>query len=62
MNPEDSDDVRDKITWRRMVYPDALEESPNGGTWVELPARQRFTGQELLEQTSFAPPLLEDEA
>ena len=61
VNPEDENDVRDKITWRRIVYPDALEESPDGGAWVELPARQRFTGAELLEQAAFAPPLLEDE-
>ncbi len=62
VNPLDQDDIRDKITWRRMVYPDAIEESPNGGEWVELPARQRFSGAELLEQADFAPPLLEDEA
>lgn len=61
VNPEDSDDVRDKITWRRMVYPDALNESPDGGRWVELPARQRFSGAELLEQVTFAPPLLDKE-
>lgn len=61
INPEDSNDVRDKITWRRMVYPDAIEESPDGGNWVELPARQRFTGQELLEQVEFAPPLITDQ-
>lgn len=62
INPEDENDVRDKITWRRMVYPEALEESPDGGAWVELPARQRFTGAELLQQVAFAPPLLEGEA
>jgi len=58
VNPEDEDDVRDKITWRRMVYPDAPDESPDGGDWVELPTRQRFTGSELLQQAEFAPPLL----
>ncbi len=61
INPEDQNDIRDKISWRRMVYPEAVEESPDGGAWVELPARQRFTGEELLEQAAFAPPLLEDE-
>jgi hypothetical protein len=44
-----------------MVYPDAIEESPDNGRWVELPARQRFTGAELLDQVAFAPPLLDDE-
>ena len=61
VNPEDEDDVRNRMTWQRMVYPDALEESPAGGAWVELPARQRFTGSELLAQVEFVPPLLEDE-
>lgn len=61
VNPDDIDDVRDKITWRRMVYPDAIEESPDNGTWVELPARQRFSGTELLQQVEFAKPLLRSE-
>lgn len=60
VNPADENDVRDRITWRRMIYPDAVEESPDGGEWVELPARQRFTGAELLEQAEFAPPLLDN--
>ena len=60
VNPEDEDDIRDRITWQRMVYPDAIEASPAGGAWVELPARQRFTGNELLSQVEFAPPLLEE--
>lgn len=59
INPEDQNDIRDKITWRRMIYPDAVEESPDGGEWVELPARQRFSGAELLEQATMAPVLLE---
>lgn len=61
VNPENELDVREKITWRRMIYPDAVEESPDSGAWIELPARQRFTGTELLNQVEFAPPLLEDE-
>ena len=44
-----------------MVYPDAPHESPDGGEWVELPKRQRFTGEELLKQIEIAPPLLENE-
>lgn len=61
INPNDPNDIRDKITWRRMVYPDMVEQSPDGGEWVELPGRQRFTGAELLQQVEFAPKLLEDE-
>jgi broad specificity phosphatase PhoE len=61
VNPNDPSDVRDKIQWRRMVYPEALSESPDNGEWVELPHRQRFSGAELVEQAGMAPPLLEEE-
>lgn len=58
VNPHDENDVRDKLHWRRMVYPDALHESPDGGQWVELPERQRFSGAELLAQAEFAERLI----
>lgn len=61
VNPEDSSDIRDKIHWRRMIYPDAVHESPDGGQWVELPARQRYSGKDLLAQAEFAPRLLDGE-
>jgi broad specificity phosphatase PhoE len=61
VNPDDTDDIRDKITWRRIVYPDVVDQSPDNGEWVELPARQRFNGAELIQQVSFAPPLLVNE-
>lgn len=61
VNPLDETDIREKITWRRMVYPDALQESPDNGEWVEIPARQRFTGAELLEQLRLAERLLDGE-
>ena len=59
VNPLDPSDVREKLHWRRIIYPDVIAESPDNGQWVELPARQRFTGTELLEQAAFAAPLLE---
>jgi broad specificity phosphatase PhoE len=62
VNPHDSSDVRDKITWRRMIYPDAVDQSPDGGRWVDLAKRQRFTGTELLEQAELAPRILDDVA
>ncbi len=60
VNPNNTDDVRDRITWQRMIYPDAIAESPAGGAWVELPARQRFTGSELLAQAEIVKPLLDE--
>lgn len=59
VNPYDSNDIREHIRWRRYIYPDAVEESPFGGKWFELPPRRRFTGVELLEQTEAVPRLLE---
>lgn len=61
VNPNDPNDIRDKIHWRRIVYPDALRDSPDSGEWVELPGRQRYTGAELLRQIAFSEPLLENE-
>jgi len=61
VNPHDPSDVRDKIQWRRLVYPDNIAESPDGGNWVELPKRQRFNGEELLTQLDLAPPLLDQD-
>lgn len=60
VNPDDPNDIRDKIQWQRMVYPDAIEESPNGGNWSELPKRQRYTGAELIQQIDIAPPILKE--
>lgn len=61
VNPDDRSDIRNKMHWRRIVYPDAIAESPDNGEWVELPDRQRYTGTELLEQAEFAPRLLKEE-
>jgi broad specificity phosphatase PhoE len=61
VNPKDPRDIREKIQWRRMVYPNAVADSPDNGEWIELPKRQRFTGAELLEQANMAPPLLADD-
>ncbi|HEY8885943.1 MAG TPA: histidine phosphatase family protein [Candidatus Microsaccharimonas sp.] len=58
INPDDPQDIREKLRWRQMIYPDAIHESPDGAAWVELPIRQRFIGSELLEQVEIAPPLL----
>lgn len=60
VNPHDPTDIREKLQWRRMIYPDAIDQSPDGGQWVELPARQRFTGAELRSQAEFAPRLLQE--
>lgn len=60
VNPNDPDDIREKLQWRRIIYPDAIDQSPDGGNWIELPGRQRFTGEELRHQAEFAPQLLQE--
>lgn len=50
VNPADPSDIRDKLQWRRYIYPNDPERSPFGGQWVELSARRRYTGKELVDQ------------
>lgn len=50
INPEDPDDIRDKLHWRRYIYPDDPASSPFEGKWVELSERRRYTGEELIAQ------------
>lgn len=59
VNPEDETDVRDKINWRRIIYTDKPEASPDGGAWREIGQRRRFSSDELLGQLTIAPPILD---
>lgn len=59
INPEDPNDVRDKMRWRRYTYPDKLDESPDRGQWVELAERRRYSGAELLRQAERSERLLD---
>jgi len=61
VNPEDPTDVREKLHWRRYIYPDAPSESPHGGKWIELSERRRYTGAELLTQAEQSVNLLHGE-
>lgn len=58
VNPQDESDVRDKIHWRRYIYPDVPDSSPDGGEWIELTDRRRYSGAELLAQANQSPNLL----
>lgn len=58
VNPNDPNDIRDKLHWRRYTYPDNIKSSPDNGEWVELAERRRYTGAELLRQAARAPRLL----
>lgn len=58
VNPEDSADVREKLTWRRMTDPVMPGRSPFGGAWAELPARPKYSGAQLMEQAEYVSRLL----
>ncbi|HEX8390640.1 MAG TPA: histidine phosphatase family protein [Candidatus Saccharimonadales bacterium] len=58
VNPADPTDIRPKLAWRRYTYPDKPTASPDGGEWVALPDRQRFSGEDLLAQIELAPNLI----
>ena len=60
VNPEDPDDVRDKLQWMRMIHPTAPELSPFGGQWIELTHRRTYSVQDGLARVATSPNLLPD--
>lgn len=56
-NPQDERDVRPYIGWRRMIQPDALDQSPFDGQWQELPDDRFMTSTELLTSVDKVPRL-----
>jgi broad specificity phosphatase PhoE len=58
VNPLNPEDVRPKVKWRRYTNPSNPDDSPDGGEWTELPDRQRYSGQELLDQLEISSNLL----
>lgn len=58
-NPDDPEDVRDKIRWRRYINPLDEDNVPFDGQWVELKERRRYFGSELIGQAERSPCLLQ---
>ena len=58
INPEDSQDIREKIHWRRYINPIDLDDVPEDGRWIELSERRRFRGGDLRAQVEQFPALL----
>lgn len=50
VNPDDPEDIRGSMHWRRLVYPTDPASSPDGGNWVELPNRRRYAEDDLRVQ------------
>jgi broad specificity phosphatase PhoE len=61
VNPTEPCDVREKLSFRRMINATDIASSPFGGDWIELPPRPMYSGAELLTQTERAPRLIPDE-
>ena len=59
-NPNDAEEVRDKLAWRRYINPLDRAKAPYDGQWVELKARQRYFGYELLKQVERSPRLIQN--
>ena len=57
VNPEDSQDIKPRITYRRMIYPTDIQASPDGGEWIKIGKRE-FNSEELLDRISVEPRLL----
>ena len=60
-NPENHDDVRDHVSWRRIIRTDDESASPHGGEWVELAGRRKFTGTDLLETVEAFPHIFPED-
>ena len=58
INPEDNSDVRRKLSWMRIVYPDAIDKSPFMGEWQDMQKPRGFSAEELSEQIDAFPRLL----
>lgn len=54
-NPENPNDVRSKLTWRRIIRPTDEVTSPYGGDWVELPGKRRMSREELKQSVEAVP-------
>ncbi len=48
INPENPNDIRRKISWRRLINPIDLASSPYGGEWVDIGERRQFSGADLV--------------
>lgn len=59
INPEQPDDIRKQLSWMRLVYPDAVDESPNQGQWKLIELSRNLSGLALENQIGRFPRLFE---
>lgn len=61
VNPEDFNDVREKLHWRRYVHTDNPENSPFEGKWVELAKPRRHCPEDIQQTIETHERLLPEE-
>lgn len=61
-NPDNPNDIRPYLGWRRIIQPNDLANSPFGGEWQKLPDKTYMSGAELLESVEKIPHLLKDDS
>jgi broad specificity phosphatase PhoE len=57
-NPDDPEDLRKKLSWVRVVHTTNPELSPNGGQWLEIKGKRKYTVEEGLGRVANTPTLL----
>lgn len=59
-NPDDPEDVREKLNWVRLVHPNSPQLSPFGGAWVEMKGKRRYSVQDALGRAAAVERLIPD--
>lgn len=60
INPLNPTDIRRGINWYRIVYPDDIASSPNGGKWQKLEIKRIYNSDELTAGFEEFPRLIID--
>ena len=60
INPLNPTDIRRGINWYRIVYPDDITNSPNGGKWQKLEIKRIYNSDELTAGFEEFPRLIID--
>lgn len=61
VNPNDPDDVREKLHWRKFIHTTDPENSPYDGEWVEIDKPRRLTAAEVQKRVERHERLIPDE-
>ncbi|MDO8336328.1 MAG: hypothetical protein Q7T74_06130, partial [Candidatus Saccharibacteria bacterium] len=60
VNPDDPSEIDSRLRWMRIIYPENLAKSPNGGKWTELSKPKYSMSNDLLKQADDFPSKIVD--